>query len=50
MSGARVYTSIVDADATISGGCTVGKARADKNDITVIAKGTVVNTNVPEKA
>ncbi|MBP3592227.1 MAG: glucose-1-phosphate adenylyltransferase [Clostridia bacterium] len=50
MSGARVYTSIVDADATISGGCTVGKAGADKNDITVIAKGTVVNTNVPEKA
>ncbi len=50
MSGARVYTSIVDADATISVGCTVGKAGADKNDITVIAKGTVVNTNVPEKA
>lgn len=49
LSGARVYTSIVDSDATISKGCTVGKVGADKNEITVIAKGTVVRTDVTVK-
>ena len=41
-SDARVYTSIIDSDSIIESGCTVGVADAGKDDITVIAKGTVV--------
>ncbi len=46
-SGARVYTSIIDSDAEILSGATVGRKNADKSDITVIAKGSVIG---PEKA
>ena len=49
-SGARVYTSIIDADAVVEKDCVVGKISADKNDITVIAKGTSVNSDIPFKA
>lgn len=42
-SGACVYTSIVDSDSVIESGSTVGVKDAGKEDITVIAKGTVVS-------
>lgn len=41
-AGAKVYTAIIDSDSEIKSGVTVGTKGADKNDITVIAKGTVV--------
>ena len=37
---AKVYTSIVDSDSVIGESCVVGHDGADKNDITIIAKGT----------
>ena len=40
--GASVYTSIVDSDSQILEGATVGKKDADKSEIQVIAKGSVV--------
>ncbi len=40
--GAGVYTAIVDSDSEIKEGVTVGKKDADKSDIAVIAKGSVV--------
>ena len=49
-SDARVYTSIIDSDATITKGCVIGHPGADKNDITVIAKGTSVTADYPTKA
>ncbi len=45
-SGASVYSSIIDSDAVIEEGAHVGIENADKNDITVIAKGTVVAPEV----
>ena len=42
---ARVYTSIVDSDVVIESGATVGVENADKNNIAVIAKGTVVTAS-----
>lgn len=47
--GARVYTSIIDSDTTVENGCIVGIKGADKNDITVIAKGTSVKADTPAK-
>ena len=41
-SGARVYTSIVDSDVTVESGAVVGVENADKNNIAVVAKGSVV--------
>jgi glucose-1-phosphate adenylyltransferase len=41
-AGASVYTSIVDSDSEILSGAIVGKKNADKTDIAVIAKGSVV--------
>jgi len=41
-AGAKVYTAIIDSDSEIKSGVTIGTKGADKNDITVIAKGTVV--------
>ena len=41
-SGASVYTAIVDTDTEIEAGATVGKPGADKSEITVIAKGSVI--------
>jgi glucose-1-phosphate adenylyltransferase len=40
--GAQVYSAIVDADCVISEGATVGEENSDKNNIVVVAKGTVV--------
>ncbi len=40
--GASVYTSIIDSDSEILEGATVGKKDADKSDIAVVAKGSVV--------
>ncbi len=37
---AKVYMSIVDADSVIGERCVVGKDGADKNEITIVAKGT----------
>lgn len=41
-AGAGVYTSIVDSDTEILSGATVGTKGADKSQIQVIAKGTIV--------
>ena len=49
-SGARIYTAIIDADTVVGKDCAVGKIGADKNDITVIAKGTSVISDIPPKA
>ncbi len=42
---ARVYSAIIDADTTVAAGVTVGEEGADKNNITVIAKGSDVRKN-----
>ena len=49
-SGARIYTAIIDSDTVVGKDCVVGKIGADKNDITVIAKGTSVISDIPPKA
>ena len=49
-SGARVYTAIIDSDAVVENGGVVGKIGADKNDITVIAKGTSVKADISSGA
>ncbi len=41
--GAKVYTAIIDSDATVTEGAVVGKEGNGKDNITVIAKGTVVH-------
>ena len=41
-SGASVYTAIIDSDSVISSGATVGSEGAGKDNITVIAKGSLV--------
>ena len=43
---AEVYTAIVDSDSTILCHAVVGNANADKNNITVIAKGSVIAPSV----
>ena len=43
--GASVFSSIIDAEAQIEGGVTVGKENADKSEITVIAKAEKVCAN-----
>ena len=47
--GARVFSSIVDSDSVIEAGVTVGKENADKNNITVIAKGSLVNKSTEQE-
>ena len=42
-SGSKVYTAIIDSDSVILENTVVGKENADKSDITVIAKGSVVS-------
>ena len=42
--GAKVYTSIIDSDTEILENAVVGTENADKSDITVIAKGSVVKS------
>ncbi len=46
---AAVYTSIIDSSVTINGGVVVGTDGAGKDDITVVAKGTVVAENTTVK-
>ena len=41
-SGAAVYTAIIDSDATVCEGAVVGQEGAGKDNITVIAKGSIV--------
>ena len=43
-SGAKVYSAIVDSDVVVEFGATVGKENADKSDIAIVAKGTIVTT------
>ncbi len=47
-SKAEVYTAIIDADVTVLPGAAVGSPSSDKNDITVIAKGSVVSPSAKE--
>lgn len=42
---ASVFSSIIDSDCVISEAVTLGEENADKNNITVIAKGTTVDKN-----
>ena len=42
---AAVYTAIVDTDTEIMEDAVVGKSGADKSEITVIAKGSVIKSN-----
>ncbi len=42
---ARVYSAIIDADTAVEDNVIVGEEGADKNSITVIAKGSVVRKN-----
>ncbi len=42
---ARVFSAIIDSDTTVKKGITVGEEGADKNNITVIAKSSVVEKN-----
>ncbi len=42
-SGASVYSAIVDSGVSIEKGAIVGKENAGKQDITVVAKNTVIN-------
>ncbi len=39
---ASVYTSIIDTDTEVTEGAVVGKEGADKSEITVVAKGSVI--------
>ena len=41
-SGAKVYSSIVDSDTVVESKAVVGVENADKSDIAIVAKGTVV--------
>ncbi len=41
-SGACVYSAIVDSDTVVESGAVVGKENADKSDIAVVAKGSVI--------
>ena len=41
-ANAKVYTSIIDSDALVGNGATVGTENAGKDKITVIAKGTEI--------
>ena len=43
--GASVYYAIVDSDTVIKKHATVGTMNADKDNITVIAKGSVITEN-----
>ena len=41
--GAKVYTSILDSDVVVKSGATIGVEGAGKDNILVIAKGTVID-------
>ena len=42
-SGACVYTAIVDSDTVVESGATVGKENAGKDEIALIASGSVIS-------
>jgi ADP-glucose pyrophosphorylase len=42
---ARVYTSIIDADAVVEEGITIGRDGAGKDSIAVIANGSIVSAS-----
>ena len=44
-SGAAVYTAIVDSDTIVSAGAIVGKKDGVKEDIVVVAKGSVIKNS-----
>ena len=48
-SGAKVYSAIVDSDTVVESGATVGTENADKSDIAIVAKGTVVRATASKK-
>ena len=41
-SGAKIYSAIVDSDTVVEFGGVVGKENADKSEIAIVAKGTIV--------
>ena len=44
-SGASVFTAIVDADTVIESGAVVGKDGASKDEIVVIARGSIIEVD-----
>ena len=48
-SGAKVYSAIVDSDTVVESGAVVGVENADKSDIAIVAKGTVVRPVAAKK-
>ena len=44
--GAKVFTAIIDADSFVEEGVTVGKDGAGKDNIAVIANGSIVSASV----
>ena len=44
-SGAAVYSSIVDSDVVVESGAVAGVENADKNNILIFAKGTVITAD-----
>lgn len=48
-TGAKVYSAIVDSNTVVETGATVGTENADKSDIAIVAKGTVVYPTVSKK-
>lgn len=48
-SGAKVYSAIVDSDTVVESKAVVGTENADKSDIAIVAKGTVVRPTASKK-
>ena len=48
-SGASVYSSIVDSDVIVESGAVAGVENADKNNILIYAKGTVITADTSAK-
>ena len=48
-SGAAVYSSIVDSDVIVESGAVAGVENADKNNILIYAKGTVITADASAK-
>ena len=43
--GGKIYTAIVDSDVVVEQGAVIGKPDADKSEITVVAKGSVITAD-----
>ena len=43
--GGKIYTAIVDSDVVVEQGAVIGKSDADKSEITVVAKGSVITAD-----